>query len=183
MNEVQKLLERIQDEALDDPQEPAEDMTIERPEPTEDLLRFRDLVIEQALIKAVSGTFFDICPIDRIVEAINARLGRCDAKTPVQVAMEPALRALHCIHFDSMTESVRTKLPDVLLAYFGLDDATGADMLGPEAWTRVSVAYNALATPAPEAAPEAAPPVPMPAMRSRSWFRRLVEWLSGSERS
>ncbi|WP_124648992.1 hypothetical protein [Burkholderia stagnalis] len=133
---------------------PVDARTDEHPQPSEDLLRFRDVVIEERLIQFVSGNFFDICPLDRTAEAIDACLGRpyrpFGEKTPVRTTIEPALRALHCAYFDKMSASVRAGLPDTLLAYFGLNDVSGEKMLGRDAWGRVERAYKALAAPAAE---------------------------------
>lgn len=161
---------------------------VEGPQPTDDLLRFRDQVIEESLIRFVTGNYFDICPLDRTADAIDVRLNRPSRsygdKTPVQAAIEPALRALHCQHYDKMSAAVRAGLPGALLAYFGLDDASGEEMLGPEAWARVASAYKALAAPSAELVDEAAPGLSVELTREHvtqrpGVVRRMVAWLFG----
>lgn len=150
-----KLVDNLGSEKSD------ERANVESPQPTDDLLSFRDLVIEEALISFVSGKYFNIFQLDRTADAIDARLGRPSRnygeKTPVRAAIEPALNALHCVDFDKMSASLRAGLPNALLAHFGLDEASGEAMLGQEGWARVASAYQAFAAPAVESASGPAP--------------------------
>lgn len=65
-----KLVDNLGSEKSD------ERANVESPQPTDDLLSFRDLVIEEALISFVSGKYFNIFQLDRTADAIDARLGR-----------------------------------------------------------------------------------------------------------
>ncbi|MFP3709705.1 hypothetical protein SB783_37460 [Paraburkholderia sp. SIMBA_009] len=119
--------------------------------PSDALLRYRDAIIEQSLVGMLQGDRFDICPLDHLAEAIEQSLGRPKRawpnKTAAQTAIEPALRVLHCKSFDAMSPIVREGLPATLLEYFGLDDASGVELLGEDAWARVAKGYRDFAMP------------------------------------
>ena len=147
-DELQRVLDSVKGISSNNLEESREQMDIESPQKTDDLLYFSNLVIEESLIKAIKGDYFDACPLERILYAINARLGRpLIKKKSAQGSIETILSALHCVDFDQMSIEIRAGLPTALLSYFSLNDKIGTDMLGADAWGRVKTEYEAFANP------------------------------------
>lgn len=65
------------------------------------------MATQAALVKMLSGSYFDICTIDNITKMMGIKPNR-DAYD--------VLRTLHCVHYNQMPEKLLEQLPDLIHA-------------------------------------------------------------------
>lgn len=83
---------------------------------------FTRQAVAQSLKKMFEGSYFDICTIDRCLEAMKVH--------PVGNQYE-ALRPLHCVHWSDMEPAFRRQVFDRVMAMF--DDAEGFNIVAIDA--------------------------------------------------
>lgn len=65
-------------------------------------MTFNEAVVEQALDKLFKGNYFDICTVDTIGVLLGVN--------PQQHPNYRALHALHCVHYNTMSQAILQEL-------------------------------------------------------------------------
>ncbi|RMM69113.1 MULTISPECIES: hypothetical protein [Pseudomonas syringae group] len=138
--------------ALDEASRKLPDDQPQEQTPSPAALEFSKEVFTESLVAVMdpSSDWFSICALDTVVQAHKALATTVSGSQNIEGAksetqLYATLRMLHCVHYEKMSQDIRTKLPGIVLEYLalcGLDDARGNELCGPAGWDRVKQTYS-----------------------------------------